>query len=189
MNATPLIIVSLIVIGIGAYWFLAPEGTQESVMTESDSTEMMEKEENAMMEKDDAMETDSMMPKDELMEGEVMMQKEDSMMKDEAMMQTGSYEAYDSAKLAKANDGDVVLFFRASWCPTCRALDADIKENLKDIPADVTILDVNYDTATELRKKYGVTMQHTLVQVAADGTLLSKWSGGNTLQSLLGELI
>ena len=49
----------------------------------------------------------------------------------------GSYEAYAPEKLALANSGDVVLFFRASWCPTCRALDADIKAHLNDIPAGV----------------------------------------------------
>jgi hypothetical protein len=49
------------------------------------------------------------------------------------------------------------------------------------IPAGVTILEVNYDTATDLKQKYGVTTQHTLVQIDANGTLVSKMSGGNTL--------
>lgn len=62
----------------------------------------------------------------------------------------GTYEAYDTSLLAKADNGDVVLFFRASWCPTCRALDTDIKNNT--IPSNLTILDINYDDSAELRK-------------------------------------
>ncbi|MCI0619547.1 thioredoxin family protein [Candidatus Wolfebacteria bacterium] len=97
----------------------------------------------------------------------------------------GSYEPYTSEKLALANEGAVVLFFRASWCPTCRALDSDIRANLGEIPEGVTILDVNYDTETALKQKYGVTYQHTLVQVGADGTMIAKWTGSPTLEALV----
>jgi thiol-disulfide isomerase/thioredoxin len=106
-----------------------------------------------------------------------------------AMMdKQGSYEAYAPEKLALANDGKVVLFFRASWCPTCRVLDADIRGNLGNIPEGVAILDVNYDTATELKQKYGVTYQHTLVQVDAEGNQIAKWTGSPTLAALLGQV-
>ncbi len=101
---------------------------------------------------------------------------------------SGAYLPYEASKLAMANSGDVVLFFRASWCPSCRALDADIKAHLGDIPAGLTILDVNYDTSTELKKQYGVTTQHTLVQVAADGALIKKWSGGSTLGTVVAQV-
>jgi peroxiredoxin len=96
----------------------------------------------------------------------------------ETMMESGSYESYAPEKLARANEGDVVLFFRADWCPTCRAADADIRANLSDIPAGLTILDVDYDTATALKQKYIVTYQHTFVLVDAAGNQLAKWSGG-----------
>mgnify|MGYP001597709164 CR=1 FL=1 len=102
------------------------------------------------------------------------------------MMQKGSYEAYSAEKLALAAEGDVVLFFRASWCPTCRALDADIKANV--VPEGVTILDVNYDTEVALKQKYGVTMQHTLVQVDAEGNLIQKWTGSPSLASLVAKV-
>ena len=100
----------------------------------------------------------------------------------------GTYEAYDETKLALAADGSVVLFFRADWCPSCRALDRDIKENMTDIPAGVVILDVDYDKATALRQQYGVTTQHTLVQVDENGAELQQWSGGSTLDSVLAKL-
>jgi len=100
----------------------------------------------------------------------------------------GSYESYASEKLAFAETGNVVLFFRASWCPSCRALDKNIKENLGAIPSDLKILDVDYDNSKELKQKYGVTTQHTLVQVDKDGNMISKWSGSPTLSGLISQL-
>ena len=102
-----------------------------------------------------------------------------------AMAKAGSYESYNQDKLALADSGDVVLFFRAPWCPTCRALDANIKANLGNIPTGVTILDVDYDSSTALKQKYGVTYQHTLVQVDSQGNQVAKWTGSPTLASLL----
>lgn len=64
---------------------------------------------------------DDVMMKDKV-EDTAMMKKEDtSMMKSDTMMKAGSYEAYAPEKIAMASaDHDVVLFFRAGWCPTCR---------------------------------------------------------------------
>lgn len=97
----------------------------------------------------------------------------------------GSYEVYSDEKISKATSGKVILFFRASWCPTCRALDSDIKSNLMNIPEGVTVLDVDYDKSSVLKQKYGVTYQHTLVQVDSKGNMIEKWSGGSTLAELL----
>lgn len=137
---------------------------------------------------DAMMEEDKMMMEDDSMEKDDSMMEEDSMKDDNMMMETGSYEKYSSEKLAKANDGDVILFFKASWCPTCNALDSDIKSNLSSIPEGVTILELDYDTATELKKKYGVTIQHTLVQVDAEGNMITKWTGSPTLDSLVSKI-
>ena len=95
------------------------------------------------------------------------------------------------AALAAAEEGDAVLFFHAPWCPTCRALEADINDHLADIPEDVTILKTDYDTyrAMDLGKKFGITIQHTLVQVDTEGNQIKKWSGSPTLSSLLGEIV
>jgi thiol-disulfide isomerase/thioredoxin len=131
------------------------------------------------------MEAGSMMKNDTevMVEDDTMMKKEES-----SMMQKGSYEAYSVSKLALAEKGDVVLFFRATWCPMCKALDGDIKANASSIPAGVTILDVNYDAETALKQKYGVTYQHTLVQVDANGVQLAKWSGSPTLTALISKI-
>lgn len=103
----------------------------------------------------------------------------------EAMGSTkaGVYETYDPKLLANAATGKVVLFFHATWCPTCRALDADIRARLNDIPPGVTILETDYDTTTALKQKYGVTIQGTFVQVDKNGNQLKKW-GNNTTYTL-----
>ena len=67
-------------------------------------------------------------------------------------------------------------------------MDANIKANLSQIPADVLILDVNYDKSADLKKAYGVTYQHTLVQVDENGTMIAKWSGSPELSDLLKEV-
>jgi thiol-disulfide isomerase/thioredoxin len=107
---------------------------------------------------------------------------------EDSMVKAGSYETYAPEKLSKAINGDVVLFFRASWCPTCIGVDKDIRANLSSIPANLTILDVNYDNSNELKKKYGVTYQHTFVRVDKDGNMIKKWSGSPTLADIVVEL-
>ena len=117
-------------------------------------------------------------------DGEMM--QDDSVIENEIMMQgAGSYEAYAPEKLARAETGDVVLFFHADWCPTCRGLNNDINANLSSIPKNVSILKVNYDKETALKQKYGVTYQHTLVQVDAEGNQIVKWSKSPTLEDVL----
>lgn len=97
------------------------------------------------------------------------------------------YVAYaDEAARSAAKDGDAVLFFHASWCPTCRAL----KNNLRNsqIPEDLTILEIDYDTENELKRKYGVTYQHTLIQVDENLDEIKKFTGTRTLSEILREI-
>lgn len=154
-------------------------------MKAAPSDDAMMKEEGEMMQKDDAMtKTDDSMMKQE----DAMTEKtDDSMMKEEgAMMKKGSYEPYAPEKLALAAKGKVVLFFHADWCPICRPLDAELMS--KGVPEGVHVLKVNYDTATELKKKYGVTYQHTFVQVDAQGNLIAKWGDAITLAQVLAKV-
>jgi thiol-disulfide isomerase/thioredoxin len=179
---------AVLILGGGAYFLTQNSAPQ--AMEKGGGDAMMEKAEDSAMEKEAMMgtEEDAMMQKEN---GEMMEKKDESamMQKDEsAMMAKGSYEAYGPEKLAKAENGDVVLFFRASWCPTCRALDADIKANSSSIPGGLTILDVDYDKSSDLKKKYGVTTQHTLVQVDASGNLIAKWQGSSTLSGLVSKV-
>ena len=98
-----------------------------------------------------------------------------------------NYQSYTPEAVASV-DGNIVLFFHASWCPSCRGLNSDIEKNIENIPSDVTILKVDYDKETALKQKYGVTTQHTLIQVDNQGNLIKKWSGGSSLEKLISEV-
>lgn len=117
----------------------------------------------------------------------VMMEKDVDAAMDADGMRTagGQYVPYEESKLAFAKEGKVVLFFNASWCPQCRAIDRDIKASLADIPKNLLILSVDYDSMTELKKRYTVLTQHTFVQIDANGTELGKWVGGETLEEVV----
>ena len=128
--------------------------------------------------------SDSMMKKDE-----AMMPKEDTSMKPtDAMMDNkmaGSrYTQYSKAALENASSKRRVLFFYASWCPICKPADESFTQNANEIPEDVMLIRVNYnDPETDqeekdLAKKYGVTYQHTFVQIDSTGNEVTKWNGG-----------
>lgn len=86
---------------------------------------------------------------------------------DEANQTTGSYVMYSDENLKKYSSTTRLLFFHAPWCPQCRELDASITAS--SLPANTTILKVDYDTNQELRQKYGVTIQTTVVKIDSDG--------------------
>ncbi len=118
--------------------------------------------------------------------GDDMMKDDEKMMDDdkEVVMKTGTYTAYDKALIGKTDN--TVIFFAATWCPSCRALDAGITSG--EVPEGLTILKADYDSEKDLKKKYGVVSQHTLVQVDADGALIKKWSGWSTVESIVEKL-
>ncbi len=84
---------------------------------------------------------------------------------------------------------DVVLFFAASWCSTCRRARANIEADLAGIPPGLVIVVVDYDSAQDLRRRYGVTVQHTFVQVDTAGEPLKKWSGSLTAQEIAEQTV
>ncbi|CAM3432697.1 Thioredoxin domain-containing protein [Deinococcus saxicola] len=92
--------------------------------------------------------------------------------------QMAHYMPYTKAAYDAASGMKRVLFFHATWCPNCRAADADILKKLDKIPADVVIFKTDYDKEVALKKQYGITAQHTFVQVDEGGKALKKWAGG-----------
>lgn len=89
----------------------------------------------------------------------------------------GSYIDWDeyAADRAAYDDTHVVLFFHAPWCPSCRATEESLTAD--GVPDGLTIVKVDFDTATDLRQQYGVTVQHTFVLVEPDGNQVKKWAG------------
>ncbi len=57
----------------------------------------------------------------------------------------------------------IVLFFNASRCPLCKTLHADLTNEETVIPENLVIFNVDYDSETALKEKFGIASQHTLV--------------------------
>jgi thiol-disulfide isomerase/thioredoxin len=85
----------------------------------------------------------------------------------------GRYENYSAEAFENEKMTQRLLFFHASWCPQCRELDASILAT--PLPAGVVIFKVDYDSRQDLRKKYGVTLQTTVVKVDKDGNKLQSF--------------
>ena len=95
----------------------------------------------------------------------------------------------ENLSVATENDGRAVIFFAASWCPSCKEAEKDFQANFEKVPEDVTILKTDYDTATDLKAKYSITMQDTFVQVDKNGDEITKWnSGGEGIKTLLANI-
>lgn len=184
MKPTLLIVSGAVVLlaGAGAYaWMSRPDST-------------MEKTTDTMMAGTDA--GKDIVIADDTVAKDVMMDKgddqaKDSMVATDTMMKAGSrYVPFSPTALSQAAGSRRVLFFYANWCPTCKPADADFTANAAQLPSDVTLIRVNYnDTETDqaekdLAKKYGVTYQHTYVQIDAEGNEITKWNGGQMKELL-----
>jgi len=100
----------------------------------------------------------------------------------------GTYIQYSETAVTSSQADTQVLFFHATWCPSCRGLDADISSNQSTIPSGVEIYKLDYDTNVALRQKYGVTTQHTLVEIDSNGDLVQKWNLSRTLDDVLAKI-
>jgi thiol-disulfide isomerase/thioredoxin len=175
------ILLVIAALGVGIYVYQNNAGEAAKKM----ATEKAETMKRDVMAKADELK-DEAVEKSEEMAGSAAGKIVDTTMKKVDSMQKDVMEKVDTIRpgIYKESTGTPVsgmknvLFFHASWCPTCRAADANIKANLLSIPSGLTIHQVDYDSSTELKKKYGVTYQHTFVQVDESGTLIKKWSGG-----------
>lgn len=92
-----------------------------------------------------------------------------------------NYKDYDASLIGQSEN--TVIFFHAGWCPSCVSADKNI--SWEEIPAGTTILKADFDGSTELKQKYGVTSQHTFVQIDSEWNLVKKWSGSNNVADIL----
>ena len=100
-----------------------------------------------------------------------------------------SYITYDQYQAFKDTyaDSKVVLFFNATWCPDCRAINEALTSDPGKIPAGTTVVSVDYDQHADLRQRYGVTTQHTFVQIDTNGEKTRQWVS-TSVDALLKEL-
>lgn len=135
-------------------------------------------------------------------ENSAMMKQDEgtSMMRDEAA--AASMSAEDNARMSQHGDyisldaynkepaqyaqSKRVYFFHAAWCPICRGIDSELQSEMSKIPAGVTIIKTDFDSATDLRQKYGVTTQYSFVQVDGDGNETAQWSANSAAKALEG---
>ncbi len=103
--------------------------------------------------------------------------------------QGGSYENYSESAVGYAALGEVVLFFYSSSCAACVVLEKDIVTNAARIPKDVKILKVDFDSAADLKAKYGVTEPHKFIQVNSAGNRVTQWNLSSTLSDLLTRIV
>jgi thiol-disulfide isomerase/thioredoxin len=86
---------------------------------------------------------------------------------------------------ALAANQEVILYFHADWCPSCQAFDDDLAENPGDLPEDVLILKIDYDTETELKAEYDITQQHTFVFLDQQGEVMGTNQSAVTVDALI----
>lgn len=87
------------------------------------------------------------------------------------------YLLYSPEVYAKLVDKKRVLYFHATWCITCRYANNVFVTREKEIPSDVVIFRVNYDSADSLKKKYNIVYEHAFVWVDRKDQALGIWYG------------
>jgi thiol-disulfide isomerase/thioredoxin len=88
-----------------------------------------------------------------------------------------SLSDYSAMTAARAGTS-LVYFFHAPWCPDCRATEESLRS--EGVPAGLTVVKVDFESATELRQRFGVTQQHTFVEVDAAGEATARWTGSRS---------
>lgn len=102
-------------------------------------------------------------------------------------MAKGRYTTYGNENRSASGFDTNVIFFHAPWCPECRAFKQAIQAD--EIPNGVQILEADYDSSTDLKKQYGITLQSTFVRVDKNGNLQEKWVGYGQDKSLANILV
>ena len=104
---------------------------------------------------------------------------------------SGLYLDYTPAGFEQHQASQRWLYYHADWCPQCVKLDQDIRDNLAAIPAGVVILKLDYDNNRDLRARYRVNQQTTVVRVDDQGDLVKSYGAyrSPSLQALIDNLL
>jgi len=93
--------------------------------------------------------------------------------------------AFDAAV---ASGKRVVINFRASRCPRCKATSEELIAHQTEIPNDVIILEADFDSTKSLQTELGVIMQTTFVFFDDQGMMTKKVEKLTGIDQLLEEL-
>ncbi len=141
----------------------------------------------AMSSEEDSKEVEAMMSPPETPAAGAMMMAETE--PGPAMMSSGGKVAFTNLDDARffTSAGPTVLFFNADWCPICREDMLEIDSRLHEL-GNITVVVVDYDRSGGLTKNYGITYQHTYVQIDGDGNKIALWNGGG-LEGILDNVV
>lgn len=193
---TYIIILVVIVFGIASYLLFAQKNLPDKMAADKTNTIMSDHQSDTATSdqnhaSDSAMTDTTKQDVDTKMMQDEKMGSQDKKDEDSKMMGAGGqYLPFSSTALTDTKDTRRVLFFYANWCPTCQPADKDFTNNASKLPKDVSVIRVNYsDNDTDqaekdLAKKYGITYQHTFVQIDAQGNEIAKWNGGQVADLL-----
>lgn len=84
-----------------------------------------------------------------------------------------------TADPSKYSNSKKIYFFHAEWCPVCKGIEQEINNDPSRIPNGVTLIKVDFEQETRLRKDYEVTYQYTFVQIDNDGKEVAQWTASN----------
>lgn len=86
----------------------------------------------------------------------------------------------------------IVVEIHASWCPTCKAQTAILGPMLKDPKfADLIVLRVDFDAQKDVVRKFGATMQSTLIAFKGGAEVARSVGDTNpaSIAALLGKTV
>lgn len=94
-------------------------------------------------------------------------QKNEPKVEQKAEFVPGGYEKYTDGVVG--NGTPVVLFFHAEWCSYCKEKHENLSMWYSEAEFPVMTYQVDFDTNTALKSRYGVTSQDTFILVDGDG--------------------
>jgi thiol-disulfide isomerase/thioredoxin len=117
---------------------------------------------------------------------DVEMEREDEAEMDTELASEGSYTAFKDGVIG--NGETSVLFFHATWCPACKKNNGLLESWYGAEQFMRSVYKIDFDTATELRKQYGVNGQDTFVLIDGSGKEIERVSfpAQSALRALLG---
>ncbi|MDA1208859.1 MAG: thioredoxin family protein [bacterium] len=86
----------------------------------------------------------------------------------------GTYTSYYNGVIG--NGEPAVLFFHAAWCPYCQKNDALLNNFYDTGDFPLSTYKIDYDTASELKSRFGVVQQDTFVVIDGAGNKVSSKS-------------
>lgn len=144
---------------------LAPEADEN--MGDSAEQEQME-EEDSMMNPKMMEESGDQASDDEPYPGYF----EDHLYYEDGQPHPGYYRNYVDGVIG--NDFESILFFHAAWCPYCIANNTKLEAWYAEKHFPRSVYKIDFDTADELKARFGVTNQDTFILIGRDGNEIKR---------------